>query len=164
MPRLSATLSVVVISPHLPEGLLQDIGKIITLWAHLEWRFTALLHKLLGVDEATGHELIRAPRISDRTEILVALLRHRGRQPSIDLKAYIAALKSTCDKRDWLAHGIWYRNEAGGWDVRVAKGVLNGKSARKEPQPVTIDNKWCQAVLADITELLNLTETLERSV
>ena len=93
-----------------PVRLAAQIGRIVTLWALLEWRLSRILYRLLGLDEAAGQLAVRTPRAAARLGMIRALLAERGIALALDLAALERDVDQLAAFRDALAHGVWVRD------------------------------------------------------
>ena len=164
-------MDAILITTAVPDNVSASVGRIIILWANLEWRVSLLAYQILHLDETAGQEVVRTPRLTERFDVLLALISQRNMKLSIDMTAFRKELTEMVTRRDWLGHGIWYQTGEDEWTVRASKGqmTLPGPpqrkiSLRKEPQGILINRQWCQNTMDRIQALIVQSEQIDHEI
>jgi hypothetical protein len=147
----------------LPPMLAREIGLVIAAHANLEHRLNILLYTALGLPSVYGRLAVREPRVAERFDLVLEVLRLRecpiDEEEASDLRA---AIEEAGAQRDHLAHGIWIRSAKGALHLRLIRGAWQpvqnqrGKTKRAilpEANPYTISE--CRS----LRRLLHLTLT-----
>lgn len=143
---------------NLPASLLREIGRVIVSFARLEDKLSNALYVLLQVHRVEGRLAVREPRAADRLDLIRELLELRNIQVGTDFKALRRALEDATNRRDQIAHGVWFRNPTTGtFYLRLTRGhwpaqtVRFGKRKRLiYPEGMPFDVDECRSILATI--------------
>jgi hypothetical protein len=96
---------------HLPPSISREIGRACTYHALIEWLLNRITYQLLGVSDLCGRIAVREPRITDRIDMIIDLMKIREIEvPEINLNELRGILGECSTKRDALAHGIWVKD------------------------------------------------------
>lgn len=117
---------------NLPVEILAIIGQMIVMHSHLEEALQHIIYALAGVDSATGRTAIRAPRLSDRWTMIEDLAEQRGCTiDALTVENFRHDLGRMSDFRDYLAHGVFYRDASGNVYCRKVRGKWVPPSSNK---------------------------------
>jgi hypothetical protein len=108
---------------RLPPSMSREIGRIIVHWSYFEYCVQEMNWQALGVTPAAGRVAVRAPRVTDRLEMLRDLIKLREGEWDNDLfKSILDRSKLVEAKRNLVTHGIWGHREDG-WYVELSRGA-----------------------------------------
>jgi len=142
----------------LPDNLLAEIGRCLTLFAHIEWRLARFTYALLRLDREEGRLAVRDQRAGEQVATICDLLAHRQIKSNADTNGLQKRLKAAESQRNLLAHGIWLKDPiydqwrviswSGSWQISPGRGA----KLKRKMAP--------EGVLFDLPELAELHETL----
>jgi hypothetical protein len=140
----------------LPASLYREIGRVIVVYARLEWLLSQILYASLGVSQKEGRIAVGEPRATDRFERIVEILEVKAIPFKTELDPIRAAIKAGMDQRNQLAHGVWLRApESGAYILTVTRGSWQpikgqkGKTSRKiAPEGVEYGVDDCRSLYA----------------
>jgi hypothetical protein len=146
---------------ELPADMCREIGRIITHWAYFEYCLQEMNWQTLGITPSAGRVALRAPRASDRLEMLRDLVKLRKGEWDDDLfKSLLERTKLVAAKRDLVAHGIWAHRDDG-WYVELSRGAwpknlrdLVASTKQIDPELKPIDTDKLRAATKEISELI----------
>jgi hypothetical protein len=161
----------------LPVSYYREIGRIITLWAHVEWRLRQIAYRLLEIGPKPGRIAIREPRATDYLEMIVDLMELK----KLSIPPKMPELWKDIDKcvlwRDRLAHNIWLRDPKSGeiviqvtrgkWERPAGAKPKKGekqKSRKVVPEGIPVTVPKLGQIRADIINVGAILEALYISI
>jgi len=154
----------IIATTDVDDDVCAKVGKIIILWAGLEHQMLSIIYRLLKVDEVTGRDQIGAKRIAKEFKILRDNLDDQAIAVSPNLDEMSCDIKELSTRRNWLGHGIWFRESDSTWNVRAASGKVDGELLRKHPKGIAITDQWCQETVDEIGALYEKLEQIDHEV
>lgn len=128
------------ISQRLPKSYNYEIGRIITRWALIEWKFKYITYGLLDIDHSLGRLAVREPRVVDHITMIEEIMAFKKFAVMTNLKSLKTRLEELQVWRDHIAHSAWV---VGGGDkyliMQLAKGkwtpITEGTSVNRKVRP-----------------------------
>lgn len=100
IPRSTATVD-------LPDDLLLQIGRLITIFSSVECSIREIVALLLRLTPQEARISVRTPRVRDSFEMITSLMDLHGLTVTHDMNALQSELSELEGARDWIAHGLW---------------------------------------------------------
>jgi hypothetical protein len=94
----------------LPDDLLREIGRVMVLFARLEWTLSRIAYALLGLDRTDGRIAVREPRATERIDMICQLLDYHKLPFSGSFQALRPQILEYQSLRDKIAHATWVRD------------------------------------------------------
>lgn len=155
----------------LPDEYTRGIGQVMAHWAYLEHLLQRISYRLLNLDPKRGRVAVRDPRSEQYISMYRELMELAGMKPPDEaLDALFTGLQAGKPLRDLVAHGVWVRNNDGGYSVVRTGGNWKPnpkapKVSRKiTPEGVVIDPAGLERLRAFTADLIAGTETLAQFV
>jgi len=133
---------------EVPANMCREVGRMLIRWAYFEHVVQEMNWQTLGISPAQGRVAVRAPRASDRLEMLRNLIELRkGEWDDDRFKSILQRAKLLAAKRDLVAHAIWAQRDDG-WYVELSRGawpkslrelVASTRQIQPELKPMNID-------------------------
>jgi len=97
-----------------PMSYCKFIGRVICLWANLEFQVERLIWVLVGIGPKEGRLLTTQMNIRPKLEILKGLVSHSAmdEQTKKRFLSIIKAINKANETRNMLAHGLWSTKQA----------------------------------------------------
>jgi hypothetical protein len=156
----------------LPSLLNREIGRVITRFAHLEYILSITTYEILGIGPKEARLAIIEPRMKNRIELIIDLLRLKKIDPNINLSLWGAELEKLENQRNQIAHGVWLQDPktkiiflriiSGTW--QPIKGQ-RGKTKRKiSPEGLEYNAKDCRLLVSQIDASIKVAEYFHRTI
>lgn len=137
-------------SYKMPAFLSREIGRIIVHWAYFEQCVQEMNWQALKITPAAGRIAVRDPRVTDRLDMLLDIIKERGGALDNELhKSIRARAELIATKRHLLVHGLWFYHKArdewhvqltrGSWPRNEAELVSGSKKVTPESRVLTLD-------------------------
>ncbi len=117
-------MSVYPVLLSLPVSHSREIGRIITHYAHLEWRLRLVIYALLNIGPKEGRIAVRETRAEEYVTMIEDLLSVKKIRVNVNSKKSKKFLTLLREHRNTLAHGIWVKHPSSRSPVlQLAKGI-----------------------------------------
>ena len=149
------------LTTNLSAALTREIGRVIVHYAALEHDLSAITYLVLGLSRAQGRLAVRAPRATERLDLIQDLLGLRKIKVSFNFQGVHKSLEKCSARRDAIAHGVWSIHP------RTDTPVLQITKAQWTPVPLhkTKIKRFIipEGRLFDITECRELLDLIKRT-
>lgn len=120
--------------PEIPDEFFEEIGRLCTAWAFLEYVIEREIHRRLNGSPETLDLITSKLDAKGRWELLCQITKGKDADAHAALKAKTADMTSVTRDRNLIVHGLVKWNPDDGMCWAVAKGAYAGKA-----QPASVD-------------------------